>query len=355
MFHTAAPTNRPPRSDEGEGYLQRDLQPRGVLCRVQGGVVFSGRFARAAGSVSLLMSVFFLLFSDDLLAFSAALKLYCSSSEKAVVFHSRPSRISPLSSGRTESKSPLWGVIYYCIRDWLFGSLSKPWAAGRRSRVDFDFGHLSRNFHKTRTKTTKKVLEIRRPRQHTSSIGDQQIRKRRQTLQTVVLECAAGAGAKRREQGRGDQRKLRRPGDRQRADHPGNDSGGGVGDEDGGDDGGGGGSLSGETVLLHLWDEQTCLTSLFRKGDGLALYWPWLVQQQEQEQEQPQGVGVGVEAAMRGGDVSRLQPLSSQVRGAVEAPAERRAGRSSWGCCCGRTKSKRKRAVLRAVGLHLRQ
>lgn len=36
-----------------------------------------------------------------------------------------------------------------------------------------------------------------------------------------------------------------------------------------------------ETVLLHLWDEQTCLTSLFQKGDGLAVYWPWLAEQQQ--------------------------------------------------------------------------
>ena len=56
----------------------------------------------------------------------------------------------------------------------------------------------------------------------------------------------------------------------------------GGGDEDGSR---GGIAADGEreTVLLHLWDDQMCLTSLFQKGDGLAIYWPWLVQSDPQD------------------------------------------------------------------------
>lgn len=73
-------------------------------------------------------------------------------------------------------------------------------------------------------------------------------------VQTVVLECAG---------------RRRDP-----------DEGGG--DEDGPREGV---AADGEreTVLLHLWDEQMCLTSLFQKGDGLAVYWPWLVQSDPQD------------------------------------------------------------------------
>lgn len=72
-------------------------------------------------------------------------------------------------------------------------------------------------------------------------------------VQTVVLECAG----------------LRR----------------GPDDVDDGDGSREGIATEGErgTVLLHLWDEQMCLTSLFQKGDGLALYWPWLVQSDLQD------------------------------------------------------------------------
>ncbi|CAN0434935.1 unnamed protein product, partial [Hapterophycus canaliculatus] len=78
-------------------------------------------------------------------------------------------------------------------------------------------------------------------------------------------------------------------------------------------DGGGGEDGAGgirDTVLLHLWDEQTCLASLFRKGDGLAVYWPWLVQQQQQ---QPSGDFAGQSVAPPGGLVSQQQFASSQL------------------------------------------
>lgn len=58
-------------------------------------------------------------------------------------------------------------------------------------------------------------------------------------------------------------------------------------DEGGGDEDGSRGGIAAygerEKVLLHLWDEQMCLTSLFQKGDGLAIYWPWLVQSDPQD------------------------------------------------------------------------
>ncbi|CAM9473095.1 unnamed protein product [Pylaiella littoralis] len=112
-----------------------------------------------------------------------------------------------------------------------------------------------------------KVLEIRRPRQHNTSSSGQQPRKRRQTLQTVVLECAARMGAEQQQKQQQQQGRWR-PSGRVEAGANGGD---GRCDSSGGR----------ETVLLHLWDEQTCLTSLFQKGDGLAVYWPWLAEQQQ--------------------------------------------------------------------------
>ncbi|CAM9796220.1 unnamed protein product, partial [Scytosiphon promiscuus] len=73
------------------------------------------------------------------------------------------------------------------------------------------------------------------------------------------------------------------------------DGGGGTGD--------GSADRSKDTVLLHLWDEQTCLASLFRKGDGLAVYWPWLVQ------HQPSNDSAGDPTTLAGGPSS--QPLAS--------------------------------------------
>eukprot|EP00903_Cladosiphon_okamuranus_P008777 g8408.t1 len=141
-----------------------------------------------------------------------------------------------------------------------------------------------------------KVLEIRRPRQHSTSGGGQQCRKRRQTLQTVVLECAARSTAGR--VNRLQEQRQRRPDKTNRGNV-------GLG---GAEDGGGCDNSSGrETVLLHLWDEQTCLTSLFRKGDGLAVYWPWLVQQQ------PQGGEVVHDSAGGRTASQQQQSLSSQV------------------------------------------
>lgn len=158
-------------------------------------------------------------------------------------------------------------------------------------------------------KHEKQVLEIRRPRQHSTSGGGQQCRKRRQTLQTVVLECAAGTTAGRLN----PRQQQRRP--------TGNV---GFGAEDGGGgDSSSNNSSSRETVLLHLWDEQTCLTSLFRKGDGLVVYWPWLVQQQ-QPHAQSGDVVLDPAAAMGARAPSQQQSLSSQVRNSIH---ERRCNR----------------------------
>lgn len=53
-----------------------------------------------------------------------------------------------------------------------------------------------------------------------------------------------------------------------------------------GEEGGGcGPEAERETVLLHLWDEQMCLASLFARGDGLAIYWPWVVEEGGEEAE----------------------------------------------------------------------
>ncbi|CAM9360129.1 unnamed protein product, partial [Ectocarpus sp. 4 AP-2014] len=139
-----------------------------------------------------------------------------------------------------------------------------------------------------------KVLEIRRPRQHSSTSGEgHQPRKRRQTLQTVVLECAANpraVGQQQQQQGRKQQHRR--------------------GEAGGEDDGSSSSSSSSrETVLFHLWDEQTCLTSLFRKGDGLGVYWPWLVREQ-----QPRGSGSDQgSVAAPGGLSSQRQLVSSQL------------------------------------------
>lgn len=160
--------------------------------------------------------------------------------------------------------------------------------APRRSLVDSSLMLILLCCVSTPIETRKQVLEIRRPRQHSASGGGQQCRKRRQTLQTVVLECAAGntAGGRRQE----------------------SSSSSGGNDRLGAQDGRGGDSSScRETVLFHLWDEQTCLTSLFRKGDGLAVYWPWLVQQQPR-------VGDAVHDSTGERAAPEQQPLSSQVR-----------------------------------------
>ncbi|CAB1111368.1 unnamed protein product [Ectocarpus sp. CCAP 1310/34] len=79
--------------------------------------------------------------------------------------------------------------------------------------------------------------------------------------------------------------------------------------EVGGEDDGSSSSSSRETVLFHLWDEQTCLTSLFRKGDGLGVYWPWLVREQ---QPRSSGGDQG-SAAAPGGLPSQQQLVSSQL------------------------------------------
>ncbi|CAN0031945.1 unnamed protein product [Ectocarpus fasciculatus] len=143
-----------------------------------------------------------------------------------------------------------------------------------------------------------KVLEIRRPRQHSSNSGDgQQPRKRRQTLQTVVLECAANpkAGGLRQQQQQQQQQQQGRKQQHRRGEAGGEDDGSS--------------SSSRETVLFHLWDEQTCLTSLFRKGDGLGVYWPWLVRE-----PQPRGSGGDQgPVAAPGGQSSQQQLVSSQL------------------------------------------
>lgn len=96
------------------------------------------------------------------------------------------------------------------------------------------------------------MVEIRRPRQHQDRAGGP-AQKRRLTVQSVVLECAGrrdreGAGA--------------------------SFDGGG----DGGNARGDGADGEKDIAVLNLWDEQMCLASLFKKGDGLAIYWPWVVQ-----------------------------------------------------------------------------
>lgn len=98
----------------------------------------------------------------------------------------------------------------------------------------------------------EKVVEVRRPRQHQDrATGLAQ--KRRWMVQTVVLECAGRRrGPDEMDDGDGSREGIATDGER-------------------------------ETVLLHLWDEQMCLTSLFQKGDGLAVYWPWLVQSDPQD------------------------------------------------------------------------
>ncbi|CAM9247462.1 unnamed protein product [Laminaria digitata] len=98
-----------------------------------------------------------------------------------------------------------------------------------------------------------KVVEVRRPRQHQDR-SNGLAQKRRWMVQTVVLECAGRRRGPDEEDGDGDGPREGIAADGER-----------------------------ETVLLHLWDEQTCLTSLFQKGDGLALYWPWLVQSDPQD------------------------------------------------------------------------
>ena len=117
-----------------------------------------------------------------------------------------------------------------------------------------------------------------------------------------MLECAAGTTAGRLN----PRQQQRRP--------TGNV---GFGAEDGGGgDSSSNNSSSRETVLLHLWDEQTCLTSLFRKGDGLVVYWPWLVQQQ-QPHAQSGDVVLDPAAAMGARAPSQQQSLSSQVRNSI--------------------------------------
>lgn len=100
-------------------------------------------------------------------------------------------------------------------------------------------------------------------------------------LQTIVLQCAAA----------GRERRNRNSRDRV----------GGTDENVGGDrdDYPGGAKGGAETVLLHLWDEQTCLASLFRKGDGLAIFWPWLVQ--SDGYDTPLGGGGGGAATVGGG------------------------------------------------------
>lgn len=113
-----------------------------------------------------------------------------------------------------------------------------------------------------------KVVEIRRPRKHQDcAAGPAQ--KRRMTAQTIVLECAA---------------LRRRDGTRASSQR-------GYGDELSGKGESIGTDSERETVLFHLWDEQICLASLFRKGDGLAIYWPWLVQG---EGNDPPGASLGL-------------------------------------------------------------
>lgn len=71
-------------------------------------------------------------------------------------------------------------------------------------------------------------------------------------VQTIVLECATGKSGGQEERFEPTQASVAGNGDR-------------------------------ETILFHLWDEQMCLASLFRKGDGLAIYWPWVMQSDVQD------------------------------------------------------------------------
>ena len=97
------------------------------------------------------------------------------------------------------------------------------------------------------------VVEIRRPRQHHHDRAAGPAQKKRLAVQTIVLECAVTGKRSRGERG----------------------GGGSEADEGGAGDGG----EETTVVLLHLWDEQMCLSSLFARGDGLAIYWPWVVEE----------------------------------------------------------------------------
>ncbi|CAM9247483.1 unnamed protein product [Sphacelaria rigidula] len=116
-----------------------------------------------------------------------------------------------------------------------------------------------------------KVVEVRRPRLHQDRTADTSS-KRRLMLQTVVLECAGASRGGCREEERTQSRQATALGDGER-----------------------------QTVLLHLWDEQMCLASLFRKGDGLAIFWPWVMRSDVPE----------VPAGERRGNNSEHQSLAS--------------------------------------------
>lgn len=95
-------------------------------------------------------------------------------------------------------------------------------------------------------------------------------------VQTIVLECAG--------------RSVR-------------SGSGGNGDADGGVGSTQGPADRDDTVFFHLWDEQMCLATLFQKGDGLAIFWPWVMQSDDHD-------------TPGGRSVPSQQPLalSSQVR-----------------------------------------
>lgn len=90
------------------------------------------------------------------------------------------------------------------------------------------------------------------------------------TVQTVVLECARRRSRKRSHNidADGGEAGTQREGSEAASK-----------DDDG----------ERETVLFHLWDDQMCLAALFRKGDGLAIFWPWLVQ--SEVHDAPEGGG----------------------------------------------------------------
>lgn len=114
-------------------------------------------------------------------------------------------------------------------------------------------------------------MEVRRPRLHQDRTANTSS-KRRLMLQTVVLECAGSTKGGCREEEWAQSRQATALGDGER-----------------------------ETVSLHLWDEQMCLASLFRKGDGLAIFWPWVMRSDVPD----------VPAGERGGNNSEHRSLAS--------------------------------------------
>lgn len=109
-------------------------------------------------------------------------------------------------------------------------------------------------------------------------------------VQTVVLRCVT------RSSGEGDRSSRGSESSRGNRVDPAERTG----------EGGGKASDRGDrdhTVLLRLWDEQMCLSELFRKGDALALYWPWVVCGNEHESS---GGGAGLS--------QQAEAMSSKVR-----------------------------------------